>query len=99
VLEVAFVATIVFVFILGFGYLFTSSEPHTETKRKAIAIDELLLLVDANVEKRNIDRAIMLLEQTKGRLQKTDSRYAVIEARIEALKKEQVSPTKQKPGS
>jgi hypothetical protein len=101
VLPIAGVGTVVFIFVLFFGYLLTSIDiaPHTETQRKAIAIDELLLLVDVNVEKRNIDRAIMLLEQTKGRLQETDPRYAVIESRIEALKKEQVSPTKQKPGS
>ncbi len=52
--------------------------------------DEMLVLVEKNIEKGNIGRAIQLLEKVKNHIEINDPRYSLIRKQIDQLKKKQI---------
>jgi hypothetical protein len=74
-------------FVLFFGSLIIGA-----TGSKNINQDELNYLVDKNIGKGDINRAIEILEMIKNRLERKDPRYEVIKNKISELKGHGPSP-------
>jgi len=82
------------VFVLMLILMFGGSTGSTgERSNRILTADELMMLVDINTEKGNIDRSIFLLQQIKAKLKNDDPRNAVLNNKIILLKNKQVGTT------
>ena len=90
----------VLVFLFGLTMMMATSSLMDDSSSenseiKELTSDEVIALTNFNITRKNYDRSLVLLEELKDRIYRSDPRYGPIESKIDEIKRIQIQSSSQ----